>query len=69
MLQTFGDKQLFAKFSTYEFWLQEVGFLGHIVSATGIRVDLSKISAIIYWKPPRNVFEVRSFLGLADYYR
>ncbi|KAG8473151.1 hypothetical protein CXB51_035096 [Gossypium anomalum] len=47
----------------------EVSFLGHVVSASGIRVDLSKISAVLDWKPPRNVTEVRSFLGLAGYYR
>ncbi|KAA3484589.1 DNA/RNA polymerases superfamily protein [Gossypium australe] len=52
-----------------EFWLCEVGFLGHIVSVAEIRVDLSKISAILEWKPPRNMSEVRSFLGLARYYR
>ncbi|KAA3473426.1 DNA/RNA polymerases superfamily protein [Gossypium australe] len=46
-----------------------VGFLGHIVSAAEIRVDPSKISAILEWKPSRNVSEVRSFLGLAGYYR
>ncbi|KAG8498889.1 hypothetical protein CXB51_005343 [Gossypium anomalum] len=55
VLQTLRDKQLFAKFSKCEFWLREVGFLGHIVSAEGIRVDLSKISTIIDWKPPRNL--------------
>ncbi|KAA3484278.1 DNA/RNA polymerases superfamily protein [Gossypium australe] len=44
-------------------------FLGHIVPGDGIRVDPSKISAIVEWKPPRNVSEVRSFLGLAGYYR
>ncbi|KAA3486736.1 DNA/RNA polymerases superfamily protein [Gossypium australe] len=60
---------LFAKFSKCEFWLREVDFLGHIVSAAGIRVDPSKVSAIIDWKSPRNVSEVCSFLGLAVYYR
>ncbi|KAA3469629.1 Retrotransposable element Tf2 [Gossypium australe] len=44
-------------------------FLGHIVSAERIRVDLSKISTVVDWKPPRNVSKVRSFLGLAGYYR
>ncbi|KAA3483720.1 DNA/RNA polymerases superfamily protein [Gossypium australe] len=66
---TLREKQLFAKFSKCEFWLREVGFLGHIVSAAGILVDPSKISTIIDWKPPRNVTDIRSFLGLADYYR
>ncbi|KAA3447270.1 DNA/RNA polymerases superfamily protein [Gossypium australe] len=69
VLQILRDNQLYAKFSKSEFWLKEVGFLGHIVSGDGIRVDPSKISAIIDWKLPRNVFEVRSFLGLAGYYR
>ncbi|KAG8501103.1 hypothetical protein CXB51_003181 [Gossypium anomalum] len=69
VLQTLRDKQLYAKFSKSEFWLQEVGFLGHIVSSDGIQVDPSKISAIVDWKPPKNVTEVRSFLGLAGYYR
>ncbi|KAG8502445.1 hypothetical protein CXB51_000382 [Gossypium anomalum] len=69
VLQTLRDKQLYAKFNKCEFWLREVGFLGHIVSASGIRVDPSKISAIMDWKPPRNVSEVHSFLGLAGYYR
>ncbi|KAA3466658.1 RNA-directed DNA polymerase-like protein [Gossypium australe] len=68
MLQTLRDKQLFAKFSNCEFWLREVGLLGHIVSADSIRVDLSRISAIVDWKSPRNVSEV-SFLGLAGYYQ
>ncbi|KAA3483802.1 DNA/RNA polymerases superfamily protein [Gossypium australe] len=60
---------LYAKFSKCEFWLREVGFLGHIVSVAGIRVDPSKVSAILDWKSPRNVSKVHSFLGLAGYYR
>ena len=62
------EKQLFSKLSKCDFWLKEVSFLGHIVSAEGIRVDLVKIEAVTNWKPPRNVTEVRSFLGLAGYY-
>ncbi|KAK5775591.1 hypothetical protein PVK06_043497 [Gossypium arboreum] len=69
VLQILRDRQLYAKFSKCEFWLREVSFLGHVVSASGIRVDPSKISAILNWKPPRNITEVRSFLGLAGYYR
>ncbi|KAA3456998.1 DNA/RNA polymerases superfamily protein [Gossypium australe] len=69
VLQIFCDKQLYAKFSKCEFWLREVSFLGHVVSASGIRVDPGKVSAILDWTPPRNISEVRSFLGLAGYYR
>ena len=69
VLQTLREKQLYAKLSQCDFWLKEVSFLGHIVSAKGIRVDPAKIEAVVNWKPPRNVTEVRSFLGLAGYYR
>ena len=69
MLQILREKQLFAKLSKCDFWLKEVPFLGHIVSTEGIRVDPTKIEAVVSWKPPRNVTKVRSFLGLAGYYR
>ncbi|KAA3487490.1 reverse transcriptase [Gossypium australe] len=69
VLQILRDKQLYTKFSKCEFWLNEVSFLGHVISASGIRVDPSKISAILDWKPSQNVFEVHSFLGLSGYYR
>ena len=68
-LQILIEKQLFAKLSKCDFWIKEVLFLGHIVYAEGIKVNLAKIEAIVSWKPPRNVTKVRSFLGLAQYYR
>jgi hypothetical protein len=43
--------------------------LGHIISTIGIDVDIEKIEAIRGWIMSRNVTEVRSFMGLADYYR
>ena len=69
VLQTLREKKLYAKLNKCEFWLKEVSFLGYIVSAKGIKVDLTKIEAVVNWKPPRNVTKVRSFLGLAGYYR
>jgi len=59
----------FAKLSKCEFWLSEVAFLGHVISKEGVMVDPSKISAVKEWKAPKSVTEVRSFLGLAGYYR
>ena len=69
VLQTLREKKLYAKLRKCDFWLKEISFLGHIVSAEGIRVDPVKIEAVVNWKPPRSVTEVRSFLGLAGYYR
>ena len=60
---------MYAKLSKCKFWLNEVSFLRHIVSKEGIRVDPKKIEVVVDWKPPRNVTEVRSFLGLTGYYR
>ena len=48
---------------------RRVAFLGHIVSREGVEADPSKIAAIVDWPVPRNVTEVRSFVGLASYYR
>ena len=68
VLQILREKQLFAKLRKCDFWLKEVSFLSHIVSVWGIRVDPAKIEGVVSWKPPRNVTEVRSLLGLAGYY-
>ena len=46
-----------------------VALLRHVISAEGVSVDPQKIEAIVNWKPPTNVMEIRSFLGLARYYR
>ncbi|KAL0554261.1 hypothetical protein IC582_008178 [Cucumis melo] len=68
-LQTLRDNKLYAKFSKCEFWLKQVSFLGHVVSKAGVSVDPAKIEAVTGWTRPSTVSEVRSFLGLAGYYR
>ena len=69
VLQTLRERQLYAKLSKCQFWLDKVAFLGHVISAEGVSVDPHKIKAVVNWKQPKNVSEVRSFLGLAGYYR
>ena len=69
VLQTLRKHQLYAKFSKCEFWLDQVTFLGHVVSKDGIQVDPKKIGVVIDWPRPITVTEVRSFLGLTGYYR
>ncbi|CAN4093571.1 unnamed protein product [Withania somnifera] len=60
---------LYAKFSKCEFWLESVAFLGHIVSKAGVSVDPAKIRVVRDWPKPTTVSKIRSFIGLAGYYR
>ena len=69
VLQTLRRHQLYAKFNKCEFWLSRVRFLGHVISADGIYVDPHKVEAVANWGQPTTVTKVRSFLGLAGYYR
>jgi hypothetical protein len=69
VLQWLRDHKLYAKFSKCEFWLDSVKFLGHTISNEGISVDPSKVQEVMDWRPPKSVHQIRSFLGLAGYYR
>nr|AAR06331.1 putative polyprotein [Oryza sativa Japonica Group] len=69
VLEKLKEHQLYAKFSKCDFWLKEVQFLGHIVNAQGVAVDPANVESVTKWTPPRTVTQVRSFLGLAGYYR
>ncbi|KAL6277398.1 hypothetical protein ACE6H2_020999 [Prunus campanulata] len=69
VLRTLRRTELYAKFSKCQFWLDRVEFLGHVISAEGIYVDPRKIEAVVNWVQPTSVTEIRSFLGLAGYYR
>ena len=60
---------MYAKLSKCESWLNEVSFLGHVITDGGIAVDPSKVRDVLKWEPPQTMSEFRSFLGLAGYYR
>jgi hypothetical protein len=68
VLSCLREHQLYAKFSKCEFWLDEVPFLGHVLSAEGVAVDPGKVKDILDWKPPISVHQVRQFLGMVGYY-
>ncbi|WVZ58865.1 hypothetical protein U9M48_009091 [Paspalum notatum var. saurae] len=69
VLQKFREHKLYVKFSKCDFWTEEVKFLGHVISNGGIAVDQSKVSEVQNWKISGDVKDIRSFLGLASYYR
>ena len=64
-LQTLREQKLYAKLSKCEFWLNNVMFLGHVISKDGILVDPQKIEVVVNWPRLAIVTEVCSFLGLA----
>jgi hypothetical protein len=69
VLQRLRDHHLYAKLSKCDFWLREIKFFGHTISQDGISVDPEKVQEVMDWKPPTTVRQIRSFLGLAGYYR
>jgi len=69
VMEKLRKQKLFAKLSKCSFWQREMSFLGHIVYAEGVSVDPEKIEAIRGWPRPTNATEIKSFLGLAGYYR
>ena len=69
VLQKLRENQLYAKLSKCEFWLDEVSFLGHVITDGGIAVDPGKVKDVLDRQPPQTVSEIRSFLGLTGYYR
>jgi hypothetical protein len=58
VLQRLRDHQLYAKFSKCEFWINEVPFLGHVISSEGIAVDPSKVREVLNWEPPKSFHQV-----------
>ncbi|XP_075111388.1 uncharacterized protein LOC142181771 [Nicotiana tabacum] len=66
---TLQDHKLYAIFFKCEFWLNLLAFLGHVISGEGMKVDSKKIEAVKNWPRPTSVSDIRSFLGLACYYR
>jgi hypothetical protein len=69
VLQKLQDHKLYAKLSKCEFWLEQVAFLGHVISKGGISVDPSKVQDVLSWEAPTSVSDIQSFLRLAGYYQ
>ena len=68
-METLKENQLYAKFNKCEFYKDKIQYLGRIISEQGLAVDPEKIKAIKEWPVPTDVSAVRSFMGIAGYYR
>jgi hypothetical protein len=69
VFQRLRENKLYAKLEKCEFGVAEVDFLGHRIIQKGLMMDDHKVKAILDWEPPKSVPALRSFLGLASYYR
>ena len=69
VLQLLREHKLYAKKSKCKFFSPQIEYLGFIVSEEGISVDPAKVKDIIEWPIPKNVSEVRGFLGITGWYR
>jgi hypothetical protein len=69
VLSALRKNQFYGKLKKCAFWLSEVAFLGHVISQQGIAVDPKNVATVVEWKRPSIVSKIRSFLGLAGYYR
>lgn len=69
VLRTLWGHRLFLKKSKCSFGAEQVAYLGHVISATGVAMDDMKVKAVLTWPVPRSVRAVRGFLSLAGYYR
>ena len=68
MLGILVEQSLFVKLSKCEFEMKEMLYLGHVIGENGVQVHQEKIRGIIEWSTPKNVTELKSFLGLCSYY-
>jgi hypothetical protein len=69
VLERLKTSDLKARPSKCHFFRSQLHFLGHVVSANGLAPDPAKVETIVNWPSPRSLFEVRSFLGLTNYFR
>ena len=69
VLNVLQNEKLYANFKKYTFCLEKVVFLGYVVSVKGIEVDEDKVKFIKEWPTPKSITEVRSFHGLASFYK
>jgi hypothetical protein len=69
VLQVLREHQLYAKFSKCDFFQKQVHYLCHVISKEGVVVDPDKIRSIMDWNTQKDVYDIRSFMGITGYYR
>jgi len=69
VLRRLEENDLYVKPEKYTWKVRKIGFLGVVIGPSGIEMEKEKVDRVLSWPEPRNVKDVRKFLGLANYYR
>ena len=69
VLQVLREQQLYAKFSKCDFFKDKIRYLEHVVSNDGISIDTNKANSIMEWSNPKNIYDIRLFMGITGYYQ
>ena len=69
VLKQLKENDLFVKPKKYQWKVKKVEFLGVVIGLKGVEIQKEKVEGVLNWPTPRNIKEVRKFLGLANYYR
>jgi len=69
ILRRLEENDLYVKPEKYVWKARKIGFLGVVIGPNGIEIEKEKVDRVLSWPEPKNVRDVRKFLGLANYYR
>jgi len=69
ILKRLEENNLYIKPEKYVWKVQKIGFLGIVIGPNGIEMEKEKVDRVLSWLEPKNIKDVRKFLGLANYYR
>jgi len=69
VLRRLEENNLYVKLEKYIWKVRKIGFLEVVIGPNGIEIEKEKVNGVLSWPKPKNVKDVRKFLGLANYYR
>ena len=69
VLKWLEENNLYVKLEKYIWKIREVGFLGVVIGPNGIEIEKKKMDGVLSWPEPKNVKDIKKFLGLTNYYR
>jgi len=69
VLRRLKENDLYVKLEKCTWKVRKIGFLGIVIGPSGIEMEKEKVDGVLSWLEPRNVKDVRKFLGLVNYYR